>query len=56
MWLLVTFLMSLVVALFAALLKTKDGAKTTAMITAAGVSFAGAMTLCLTTLVAVRLL
>ncbi|MFC0865679.1 hypothetical protein ACFHYQ_25615 [Sphaerimonospora cavernae] len=55
-WLLVAILTSLVIALITALLKTKDGAKTTTMITAAGIAFGSTMTVCMTTLVAMRLL
>lgn len=55
-WLLVAFLLSMVVALSAAILKTRDGAKVTAIITSAGVAFGSSLALCITTLTAARIL
>ncbi|WP_084427214.1 hypothetical protein [Kibdelosporangium aridum] len=47
-WLLVAVLFSLVIALSAALLKTKEGATTPKTISSSAIAFAGTMTLCMT--------
>ncbi|MEU9135537.1 hypothetical protein AB0D33_06140 [Streptomyces sp. NPDC048404] len=56
LWLLVAVLFSLVVALVASLLKIKDGATATTVITSAAVAFAGTTALLLPTFNTVGLL
>ncbi|MFB7247540.1 hypothetical protein ACICHK_27990 [Streptomyces sp. AHU1] len=55
-WLLVAVLLAIIVALVASLLKIKEGAGVTAIVTSAAVAFGGAMGLLVVTFSAVGLL